>query len=292
LVVGVCAFCFLFVDYLARWSMLRWLKMLAIAQRESAMSERRAEYVQQSHETRRLVRWIQAAAPPTVLANIRLYFNTLFAITDSDISETTGRLFPPNFGAGRDLREFVTNAWEVASQIEATKDFCNKTALSTLSGDNREALEAQAQSFLNSAIEKARKRLDLRSQSLSALLPGADSDHIRQGRWYFFAALVCALRNVSYHSRSAAHTPIEVDLSTDQAGPPILLVYNKSIALPGVSGQPKMSLGSTEQAIRHFARLYNPGAHLQNDLYVCIETGKRFCVWETRVPALEGLRRD
>jgi hypothetical protein len=197
------------------------------------------QYHAEAHEIKKVTRFISADTPPHVLNEIKMYFNTLFTTKETLTSAFGEGMFPSDFGAGKNLRDFVANAMRIAARIE------------TVVSDTRSRTVNTEVSELHRAARLGEHRLQIEVDS-AASIDASESD---PNRAMCCSALICALRNVIQHS--AADSPITITLDAQRR----LVIRNKGRdTQTGLTGEVRPEVfhpGKTREAIRFYVGQYS-----------------------------------
>jgi hypothetical protein len=215
-------------------------------------------YDTQGHELRKLTRWIANGTPKIILDNLRMYFTSLFAISEKDVDKLQQNqatwIYPKEYAEGETLEEFIKNAATVAFRVESMIAWCESHS----SREGKINSDDEIEKELNSLVEKALKNLvfeenaEARAQFEGLIETGF------KNRWYFFGALVSAFRNIPEHQEPFTKIIVSIDKAND-----VLIINNQGKGdIDAVTGEVKRESekewrGSTGSTLKFFVIRYN-----------------------------------
>lgn len=210
-------------------------------------------YDAQGHELKKLIPWIMPKTPEIVFANIRMYFYTLFAVSEKDVDKIQQSenqwVYPKEYAKGDTLEDFIINAMRVAMRVEAMIAWCRRQDLN----DWKPQPDNEVSEIIEAEVDEKIKLLRfVKSERFFSIFISEDF----KSRWYFFGALVAAFRNILHHAQG------DKEITLTREGDR-LAIYNQgqgsysSAMGKTVRGKEKPWRGSTGSTIEFFVKKYN-----------------------------------
>jgi hypothetical protein len=220
------------------------------------LESREAEQAFIAHEARVTAQCIHSDTFPCILDYTRMYFNILLANVDDERNRLVAgsascEFHNTKFGHGRDLKEILGCAMSFAAHIQRCCDICLRLGDEDLPKD-----DAGCRRDLNDyAIRQVNRCQFSDDETWSAWATGKAES---RERWYFFSALVAALRNVIKYSIPQSRIELSIEnCYVHSIGFVVSLVKirNKARFVPGDST--KTWPGSTKNSINHCIKGYD-----------------------------------
>jgi hypothetical protein len=182
--------------------------MSAISKKIGEDEGYRALYGSQSHEIKRLLRYIRKTTPAVILEDIVNYFATIFAVEDADIKDYD-RLkdvgdCSEHFLGGDNLQDFVKNAIQLALRIETSSIILRDKGYSNILEMGEEGVRDLLKKEMDEAFETYIDNQVPDNIPVNIVPVGIKDDNERltylKPHWYFFSGMMSAFRNAVRHT--------------------------------------------------------------------------------------------
>jgi len=228
--------------------------------RETVDETIRQQFVTQSHEIYKIVRFIDSQMPPFVLSEIRSYFVIMFAsvnyVLDEIQSEST---FPKEFSIPDSYFEMLLNAAKFAKRLETLEYLCMN---GSIYGMNDVDFNQEIEAGFN------REQIIIDTPPKELLL--FDEYEKRVTALYFFMTLIVVFKNIYKHKKIGTR----INVHFDQVKKVIKFINNMKEESSEQLSE-KDHPGSTKEAMDYFVEKYAPGSGVlfekkrsENDLWL------------------------